>query len=361
MPPSGSTLLAQLLNAFIFTLTGGYARTVGEVYGLLVVLATIELIVAGTTWFFLRTGFLAEMFWKIFGFAFLFWVVEQWPVLLKGLRDGFIEAGLLVGGSVLTITDITDPGNLIDFGFSVTALLFGKLTKLNFLTNGFIIIFGGITGWLVVLFYMFMAAHLFMAILEYYIVGACLLILVPFLAHQKTAFIGEGVFGTFFAHAMRLLIYAAVLSSALPVLYTYNLPLDPGWHDMLMLFAATLILFAVSVTVPQLAHGIQRGAAVFSFSNLLLGASTFAQTSAAVGAVGAAASVAGAGALRGAVSGASAMREAAQMGAATYRASGRSGVAGGAAGMGQYAVGRLTSGFRDAVSSGRARARDTMP
>lgn len=371
MPPTGSTLLGQLLNAFVFTLTGGYARTVGDVYNLLILLASIELIVAAVGWYFLRTGMLLEMMWKMVGFSFLFWIVEQWPVLLKTLRDGFIDFGLLIGGSVLTTNDITDPGNLIDFGFSVTAVLFNKLSQLNLITNGFIVIIGGLAGWIVVLLYCMMAMHLFMALLEYYIVGACLILLVPFLAHQKTAFLGEGVFSTFFMHARRLMIYAAILSITLPVMYTWQLPLDPGLKDVGMLFAGALTMFSIVASAPHLASGTLHGGGVFSWSNMLFGAASLAQTSAAVGAVGAAASFAGAGAIRGAVSGLSAMHAAAQTGAAAYRAThsyssadgGRrvsSAVIGGAQGMAQYAAGRVMAGFSAAVESGRARARRTM-
>lgn len=372
MPQTGSTLLGQILQAFIFTLTGGYARTVGEVYSLLTMLATIELTIAAASWGIFRGAMLMDLFWKILGFSFLFWIVEAWPVLLGQLRDGFIDFGLLIGGSVITRNDITDPGNLIDFGFSVTALLFNKLARLNIITNGFIVIIGGLAGWLVVIMYILMAMHLFMALLEYYIVGACLILLVPFLAHQKTAFLGEGVFSTFFMHARRLMIYAAILSTMLPILYTWQLPLDPGLHDVGMLFAGAFCMFSIVASAPHLASGTLHGGGVFSWSTMLFGATGLAQTAGAVGAVGAAAFIAGAGALRGGLSAASAMREAAQIGAQTYAAAHpftsasrqgqiASAVVGGAQGVAQYAVNRVTAGFRDAVASGRANARQNMP
>jgi type IV secretion system protein TrbL len=372
VPQSGSTLLGQLLNAFIFTLSGGYARSVGDVMFILTVLATIELTLAALAWVVARSNVLADLIWKVLGFAVLFWLVDTWPVLLRGLRDSAIEAGLLVGGSVLSVNDLTDPGNLVDFGFSVTALLFNKLAQLNLITNGFIVIIGGLAGWLVVLLYMVMSAHLFMALLEYYIVGACLLFLVPFLAYEKTAFAGERVFGTFVSHALRLLIYAAIFSAALPILYTYKLPNDPTLADTGMLLAGTIVMFAAVLSAPALASGAVAGAGAFSFGTLISGASGFARTSAAVGAVGAAASIAGASGLRAGLRGASALHAAAQMGSAAYNQShpfthasrqGRvaSAVVGGAQGMGTYAVNRLTSGFRAAVQQGRASARNNMP
>lgn len=366
MPASASTLLGRLLNSFIFTLSGGYARSVDEVFWLLSILATIELVVAATAWGLYRSPVLAELFWKILGFAFLFWLVSAWPQLLGWLRDGFIESGLLVGGNVLSLSDITDPGNIVDFGFSVTALLFGKLSQLNLLTNGFLILIGGISGELIILCYMVIAAHIFKAILEYYIAGACLLFLIPFLAHQKTAFAGERVFGTFIAHAMRLLIYAAILSSALPILYEYKLSNDPTLGEVGMLLAASLTMFVIALSAPAMANGLVRGAPVLSFGSLLHGGTSLLQTSAAIGAVGAAVSVAGAGALRAGLSGASAMHAAAQIGAGAFRAThmtstsaggrGSSAMLGASAGVVTYAANRLTSGFRAAIAQGRTRA-----
>lgn len=371
MPQSGSTMLGQILTAFIFTFSGGYARTVGDVYMILQWMATIELALAAGTWYVLGGGLIQAFLWKLLGFAFLFWLVEHWPALLSGVRNGFIEGGLLVGGSVLTLNDITDPGNLIDFGFSVTAILFNKLSQLNMLTNAFIIIVGGLSGLIVVLLYIIMAMHLFMALLEYYVVGACVIFLVPFLAYEKTAFIGEGVFSTLISHALRLMIYAAILSAILPILYTWKLPNDPTLHDTFMLLAGSFAVFVTVISAPQMASGVHHGAGVFSMSNVLFGAGSLARTTVAVGAVGAAASFAGGAAVRGTVSGLSAMREAAHMGQAAYQrshpdtyASRRGQQAttwiGGAQGMAQYARTRVMRGVTEAIRSGRIRAQNTM-
>lgn len=362
MPQSVSAAFQQLLNAFIFTLSGSYARTGPEVLALLQLFATIELIIAAIAWGLWRHNALVNIIWKILGFAVLIWILESWPALSVALRDGFIEAGLLVGGSVLSVTDVTDPGNIVDFGLSVTALLMNKLGKLNLWNYGFQIIIGGLSGLLTVLFYVVIAGHVFKALLEYYITSACLIFLVPFLAHEKTAPFGERVFGTFVAHAVRLMIYAVILSVSLPILYTYKLSNDPTFGETVMLMACSFVFFCIALSTPQMALGMIQGGPVLSFSNMLFGAQSALQTAAAVGAVGAAVSVAGASGLRGAVTGASAYYSAAQVGAAQYGAAhpGSSrlgaGVLGGAQGMAQYTGHALTSGFRAAVQAGRVRA-----
>jgi type IV secretory pathway TrbL component len=228
-------------------------------------------------------------------------------------------------------------------------------------------LFAGVGGFLIIVAYIWIAGHIFKALLEYALSTACLLILVPFLAFEKTAPFGERVFGTFIAQALRLLVYAVVLSCALPVLYKYQLPAEPSFGQVMRMLGLTLIFFSVSLSAPMFAMGLIQGAPALTFSNLLLGAQSAAQTAGALGAVGAAASVAGASALRGAMTGASAYRAAAQMGAGAYRAAHTgsgpltSALVGGAQGMAQYAQHQLSSGFRAAIQAGRVRASQAFP
>ena len=365
MPPNASTALKQLLDAFAFTLTGGYARTVGSVMDLLTTLAVIELIIAGVGWMFLRWQMFLELLWKLVGFGFLFWLVQEWPVLLKLLRDEFIRAGLAIGDSVVTLDDILDPGNLIDFGFAVTATLLKDLSKMGWLHYSFTVLFAGLSGWAVVLFYAIMAAHVFKALLEYYIVSACLLFLVPFLAFQKTAFIGERVFATLIAHALRLMVYATVLSIALPVYMTWQLTPDATFGQVMLLLTLTLVFFIIALGLPALASGMVHGQGVWSMANLLAGTQSFLETGAAISGVRAAVSIARAAGLRGAAGMAGAMAEAAHIGAARNRAAGgvgmRASVVGGVQGVGRYSFERLRQSYRTAYQQGRTRATNTMP
>jgi type IV secretory pathway TrbL component len=82
--------------------------------GLFAALATIELTLAAIAWGFYRQNWVASLFWKILGFAVLIWLISDWPGLLQALQDAFIELGLKVGSSAITIVDFKDPGNLID-------------------------------------------------------------------------------------------------------------------------------------------------------------------------------------------------------------------------------------------------------
>jgi type IV secretion system protein TrbL len=367
IPDTASSLVKELLNAFFFTLSGGYARTIDDVLWLFSALASLELIVAALAWGFWRQNWMAALVWKVLGFAVILWFLSDWPNLFQALQDGFIAMGLKVGDSAITIVDFKDPGNLIDFGITVNALMMENLRQMSWLNYSLVILFAGGAGFAIICAYIWIAGHIFKALLEYALATACLIFLVPFLAFEKTAPFGERVFGTFLAQAFRLLVYAVVLSCALPVLHKYTLPAEPTFGQVMRLLGITGVFFSVAMSAPAFAMGLIQGAPVLSFSNLLMGTQSLAQTAGALGAVGAAASVAGASALRGAVSGASAYRAAAQLGAGAYRAANpgsgglTSTVVGGVQGLGRYATQQMFGGFRAAVQQGRVNASRVFP
>jgi type IV secretory pathway TrbL component len=213
-----------------------------------------------------------------------------------------------------------------------------------------------------------MAAAVFKAILEYYIVAAAGLFLVPFVAFEKTAFIGERVFATIIAHAVRLMLLALLLNIALPILYTYKLPNDPQFQEVMLLCGASFVLMVLALSAQATASGFVHGTPVLGFHNVLHGLTSFTQTTAAIGAVGYGASLLGGRALQGAVRLGHALEEATQQGQTAYRnahpfthASRRgqveTAVIGTAQGIGRYSMDRLTSSFRQSMAEGRARAR----
>ncbi len=356
---TASTVVGKLLKAFLFTLTGSYARTIPEVLFLLALLATIELIICGLLWAFSGQQIVENLVWKILGFAVLFWIVQEWAQLLTWLQDGFIQAGLFVGDNGITVTDFRDPGNIADFGFSVTAVVFKQLKTLSWFNSAFTILLGGIVTCIIVVFYCYMAAQVFMALLEFAIVGAATVFLLPFLAFQKTAFIGERVFGTMVSHAVRLLYLALILNVALPIIYSFQLPIEPEFGDVWILFMLSLLLVTLCYNAQNVASGLIHGAPSLHAGSFIGSVTTVAETAAAVGAVGTGVSIAGVSLLRGGISTASAMREAAHMGVARRGGNGLSNsVIGGTQGMGKYSVQRMTKTFRAAYQTGKHRAQN---
>ena len=369
---TAATLLGQLLTAFLSVLSAGMVRSIPEMLWMLKMLASLELMIAMTAWYNAQHELFLRVFWKLMTIFVLMHLVDFWKWYIDHARDGFIQMGLFIGDNAISVTDFTDPGNIIDFGFSVTALVFQRIRSLSWWSQSSEILWSGLGAMMTVIFYIVMGATVFKALLEYYIVCAAGIFLAPFMAFEKTAFIGERVFPTIIAHAVRLMLLALLLNIALPVLYTFKLPNDPQFQEVMLLCGVSFVLMVLALGMQALASGFLHGTPALGWHNVLHGLTSFTQTTAAIGAVGYGVGLVGGRALQGATRFGSAIQEAAQMGAASYRqahpfhaatTSGRAeaAVIGGAQGVGRYSMDRLTQTFRRTVAEGRARAHTRTP
>jgi P-type conjugative transfer protein TrbL len=363
-----STLLGKLLEAFLRILSAGIVRSVPEMLFVLKLLATMELMLAATAWHNAQAELFLRFFWKLLGIFVVMAFVDNWKWWIDQTRTGFIQMGLFIGDNAISLADFTDPGNIIDFGFSVTALIFQRIRTLSWWSHSSEILYSGLAAFMTVIFYMVMAAAVFKAILEYYIVCAAGILLAPFMVFEKTAFIGERVFSTIIAHAVRLMLLALLLNIALPVLYTFKLPNDPQFREVMLLMGTSFVLMVLALGAQALASGFVHGTPALGWHNVLHGVTSFTQTTAAIGAVGYGAAYLGGQGLRGAVRMGAALQEAAGRGMDNYArthpaAQGRvaSHVIGGAQGIGQYSFNRLASTFHRTVAEGRAGARTHVP
>lgn len=364
---SAALLFNKLLSAFLHILSAGMVRSIPDVLWLLRLLATMELALAAAAWHRANEALFEQLLWKLLGVFVLMHLVDGWKYYIDHARDGFIQAGLFIGDNAISLHDFTDPGNIIDFGFSVTALVFQRIRSLSWWSQSSEILYSGLGAMMTVMFYIVMAATVFKALLEYYLVCSCAIFLAPFMAFEKTAFLGERVFPTILAHAVRLMFLALLLNIALPILYTFKLPTDPQFHEVMLLCATSFVLMVLALGAQALASGFLHGSPSLGWHNVLHGATSFVQTTAALGAVGLAASYGGGRLVEAAVRTGTAVSEAAHLGMAQYRTAhpfthaSRQGrlatqTLGAAQGVAQYSVNALASGFRRTVAEGRAGA-----
>lgn len=361
------TLLGKMLDAFLRVLSAGMVRSIPDMLFLLRLLASLELGVAAAAWHRANEAVFERLLWKLVGLFVLMHLVDDWKYYIDHAREGFIQAGLAIGDNAISVQDFTDPGNIIDFGFSVTALVFQRIKNLSWWSQSSEILYAGLAAMMTVLFYVVMAAAVFKAILEYYLVCACGVFLVPFVAFEKTAFIGERVFSTILAHAVRLMILALLLNIALPILYTFKLPNDPQMQEVMLLWGTSFVLMCLALGAQAMASGFLHGQPALGWHTVLHGATSFTQTTAALGAVGLAASYGGGRLVESAVRAGTAVSAAAQLGMEQYRTqhpythATRQGqlathTIGAVQGVAQYSFNRLASSFRRTAAEGRAGA-----
>jgi type IV secretion system protein TrbL len=255
-------VLTKLLNVFLFHWTGGANRITPDALWLLGILFGGELILKGI-YFVLRR----EIDWPsliqtaITGAVFL-WLITNWVPLTKVLAQGFIGAGLKVGGDAISETDFTDPDNIALYGFSVTGVVFAHLNEysgLDGVKNIKEILLSGIGAFLVVMFYFGMASIVFISLLEFYLSTAVTVILLPWGIFKWTAWLTEKALAHVFASGVRLLVLSTILGTALPVLYTTGSSMSTGFDAVLRMLCGALALLMLCWRANSFAQGLVHG------------------------------------------------------------------------------------------------------
>lgn len=274
-------ILANLMNAFSFVLTGGFGRLMPNALSLLAKLAILELILVATwAWWYednLAAALLVKLCW-ITGFVFL---VTQWPRLTRIVMDSFVMAGLRGGGGPLTVEDFSNPAGIARFGLEVTAVLFAQVAR----GTGFTAVFSlpmtfidGLISLGIVLAFFVMAIQVFITFLEFYLVSMLALVLVPFGLFRHTAFLGERGIGIIFSFGIKLMVLAAIMNAAQPILQTIRLSsANPTLNETLSLLLAAWAVALFAWHAPSVASGLLAGAPTLT-------AGTVAHTALATGA-----------------------------------------------------------------------------
>ena len=210
----------------------------------------------------------------------------------------------------------------------------------------------GFTGLIIMLCFFIIGIQIFITYLEFYIVAALALILIPFGVNKHTAFLGEKAIGAVLSFGIKLMVLAFIASIAIPLVKQWSLPVDPSNKQIFCLLLGSLAITFLAWHAPGLAAGLLSG------SPSLTGGSAagfaLAGGAAAVG-LGLAGSVAARGAME---AGAKATRAAANAGGQMTGAYSTGGMSGFANLARSYAA-RGVSGVADFVKKPFAQGQET--
>jgi type IV secretion system protein TrbL len=372
MPTTAEGIMGKLLQAFLLVLSGGYSNLLSEAWWLFTAMATLELVACGLLWAFSEYAVIEHLIWKVLAISVTAWLISIWPTLVEAAIKGFIHAGIVAAGQgvVWTVQDFYNPGNIATFGWNAVAVIFKKIND----TTGFRAVVDlpylltlGVAAWMIVGCYMIIAIAVFVAIVEFYFVSVLALLLMPFSLFRHTAFLAQGVLTMIGSHAVRLLVLAFLTAVMLPVMYTMAPPKDPGFDVTVVFLFGSVTVLAFVLHAPTIANGLVFGYPVMHGGHILGAAG---QSASAAALATRAATTAGQGVYQGALgatAGLHAIREAAHIGAASYRqahpgaSSLRSAVQGGSQGAAAYLRHRTLAGFREAAAQGRIGAQQAVP
>jgi type IV secretion system protein TrbL len=328
-------ILTTLLNAFLAVFSAGPGHLAPAAARLLFLLAGIELTLAGIWWALKGENVLVGLMQKTLLLCLFSFFVANWPTLINAVLDGFVWSGFTAAGSTPAAGAalIKDPSAIITQAFVSTQPIADQISALKMYDLGSLFMYGWAYIFTILAFFM-LAIQVFVTYLEFYLVAALSLVLVPFGVFKHTAFIAERAFGSVVSFGVKLMVLSFIIAATQPVLAQITLPAEPTWQQAYMVLLASMAIAFLAWHAPGIAAGMVSGG-----PTLTAGAAAGFVASTAFGAFGGAAAASSAArttaagtlsATKAAASGLGTVRAGAQLGAASAQLGG-SGSAGQAA------------------------------
>lgn len=260
-------LLTGILDLFINAVGLGGPGVRANALDLMAILVVIELTLAGLFWALRGEAFVAPLFRKLLFIGFLLLAVQSFPLLANTVLRGFVATGLDAGGG--GVIQLRDPSAIIGLGFAATAPIAAyiqDLSALAVMASLVSVSLLGIAMLFTLLAFAVIGLQVFVTYLEFLIVTALGVILIPFGVLKPTAFIAEKVFGAIVAFGVKLMVLAFIIAVAGPILAAIvaAFPPEPTWNQAFNLMIGSLALAALAWHAPSVAAGLLAGSPTFS-------------------------------------------------------------------------------------------------
>lgn len=312
-------ILTDLLNSLLGVLQAGPEALKGRAGNILALLISIELAWAGISialsggdgmWKHMLTKFIKCGIWAL--------LVMEYPLIVEELRDFFLDAGSAAGGGSTGVATLLDPSAIADMGFTATLPIWEMLeAQEDPIFSGFSVsAFGSALvilpcGLAILILYYLIAIAMFLATVEFYVVAAVGVILVPWGVNDNTKFIAERFMGAMVAMGVKLMVISFLCTATLPVLKSFKLPPDPTFTQVFTLLLGVMTVALLNWRAPNVAASLMSGSASLTASDSIGVASqaggAVAQAAGAVASGGTSAAVQGTKAATSAISAASSL------------------------------------------------------
>src|SRR5579859_6692943 len=187
-------ILTLTLRNFIAAFSSGSTRVTGAANKVLGALIVIDLVLLGLWWALDGGDRLSHVFKKLLQIGFWIWMVQAFPSVAKSLVDSLIQVGQLAGGGAGGVSLLMDPSQLAGYGLTATEPLAKKISDMGITDAGQLFIFG-ISYLAILACFFIMAIHVFLGVLEYYLIAAVVGIFMPFGLLPSTKFLAEKAIG----------------------------------------------------------------------------------------------------------------------------------------------------------------------
>jgi len=253
-------ILTTLLNAFLAVFSAGPGHLAPAAARILFLLAGIELTLAGIWWVLKGENVLVGLMQKTLLLCLFSFFVANWTTLINTVLDGFVWSGFTAAGSTPAAGAalIKNPSAIITQAFVSTQPIADQISMLKFYDLGSLFMYGWAYIFTIIAFFM-LAIQVFVTYLEFYLVAALSLVLVPFGVFKHTAFIAERAFGSVVSFGVKLMVLSFIIAAAQPVLAQITLPAEPTWQQSYMVLLASMSIAFLAWHAPGIAAGMISG------------------------------------------------------------------------------------------------------
>jgi len=258
--PADTGILTSLLNAFVGVFSAGPGFLAPTAARILFLISAIELTLAGLWWALKGENILVGMLQKTLLIGLFAFFVLNWPTFLNAVLNGFVWVGFQAGGSgpAAGILLIKDPSSIVDQAMLITQPISTEISELSWTSIGSLVMFGWAYIFTILAFF-FLALQVFVTYLEFYIVAALTLVLVPFGVFKHTAFIAERALGTVISFGVKLMVLSFIIAAAGPVLSRITVAATPTLTQAYSVLLAAMAIAYLAWHAPAIAGGMISG------------------------------------------------------------------------------------------------------
>lgn len=257
--------LDMILQQFENLFTGGMGTIQGHTFGMLQILALLDvalallLKMAGGVQFQTLVN-------KILKIGFWVFVVSEYDTWINAIIDTFSELGLAAGGGNVGLEMLKQPSMLLKKGYALASNYLDWVSMTitgvdSFFANFDLIIAAYLGAGLIILAFMIIIFQVFITFIEFYIFALLAVFFLAFAVFNKTAFISEKVIGGVLSYGVKLMVLACVLSAIGPIVDSldFSIQKTPDLDHIIGASACCLTLAFVSWQAPAVAAGLMNG------------------------------------------------------------------------------------------------------
>jgi type IV secretion system protein TrbL len=291
----------ELMVVFSNTVSAGFNALQGAVNGVFGLMIALVVALTGIQWALsANRDVLATGFGKVLLIGLFAYIINDWHTLSETLFAGFIELGLVAGGSALTREDFLNPGAVLHQGWEIVKALgetpapvANPIDVAGNLVDALIL---GLAMIGIMLAFGILAIQIVVTLLEFKIVTLGGFVLLPFGIWSKSAFLAERPLGYVVSSGLKVLALAIVVSGARTVFDQLQPSANPDLYEALAILVAAILLAMLSLFIPNLASALVTGGPALGAGAAVTGALAVGGAGGllAAGAAGAGGAVAGA-------------------------------------------------------------------